>query len=369
MKNIYDITIIGGGVIGISICDELTARGYKVLVVEKNPRLAQETSEGNSGVVHGGFDASSHKLNARLNVEGRKIFENKWFKELDFPWEKVDSLVIALNQEEKNALQELYNRGITNGLTTEEMKLIDGQEVLKLEPNVNPKVLGALLCTASYALDPVALTYSLWKRAENKGAKLLLNHKVVDIKELNNEFEVICQTNEGTNKFFNSKYVINCAGHYSDDIAALLDSKDFTLKTRRGQYSILEKTESKMLNNHIIFLVPTIYGKGVIVAPTLDGHVLVGPTAVENVAKEDTRLVTIDEVEKIATLGKKIMPNLNMKKVCKIISGSRPISVETDDFIIKPSSKNKNFIIVSGIKSPGLSAAPAIALEVANMIK
>jgi len=112
----------------------------------------------------------------------------------------------------------------------------------------------------------------------------------------------------------------------------MINDKDFSLRTRRGQYRILEKTERYMINDHILFMVPTIHGKGVIVAPMLDGHVLVGPSAEEGIAKEDTRLITMEKFEEVATIAKKIIPGLRTERTCFVFSGSRSICVETDDF-------------------------------------
>lgn len=363
----YDVVVIGAGVIGTAICDELASRKFKVALLEKNPKIAEETTEGNSGIIHGGFDPTPGKVNARLNLEGRKLYENNWFKALDFPWQKVDSLVIALNEKEKDAVEKLYYRGITNGLTPQELKILTKAEILKLEPNINPNVDSALLCTSSYIVDPVMLTYALWNRAKVNKAELFLNHKVIKINEGKKDFVVTCSTPEKEVEFTCNK-VINAAGHYAEDIAKMVKAQDFNLIRRRGQYCILEKSEMQMLNNHVIFLVPTIYGKGVIVAPLPDGHVLVGPTAQENIAKEDTRLIDFKQLKTVQKLGQKIIPKLNMERISKLISGSRPICQETDDFVIRYAMHNQRFVNVAGIKSPGLTAAPAIALQVADMI-
>lgn len=369
--NKYDVIVIGAGIIGTSICNELANRGFKVALVEKNPRIAEETTEGNSGIIHGGFDPTPGKINAKLNIEGRKIYENRWFKELDFPWKKIDSLVLAYDEKEKKSLENLYYRGIANGLTPKELKILVKEEVIKLEPNINPKVISALLCSSSYIVDPVMLTFALWNQAKTNQAELFLNYQVINIKENINEnkrnFIVTCKNLTKEVQFLTKK-IVNAAGHYADDIANMIDAQDFHLKRRRGQYCILEKTEAKILNNHVIFLTPTIYGKGVIVSPMTDGHVLVGPTAQENILKEDTRLIDFQQLKIVQKIGKKIIPNLNVERISKIISGSRPICEETNDFIIKYAKNNQNFVNVAGIKSPGLTAAPAIALQVAEMI-
>lgn len=364
----YDVIVVGAGIIGVAIADELASRKYKVAILEKNPKIAEETTEGNSGIIHGGFDPTPGKVNARLNLQGRKLYEEKWFKELDFPWKKSDSLVIALSVKEKPAVEELYYRGIRNGLMPSELKILTKREVLKLEPNLNSKLDCALLCSSSYIVDPVLLTYALWNRAHSNKAELFLHHQVTKIKFSKKEFIVTCQTPEKEISF-RTKNVINAAGHYADEVAKMINAQDFHLKTRRGQYCILEKTEAKTLNNHVIFLVPTIYGKGVIVAPMPDGHVLVGPTAQDNIAKADTRLIDFKQLKIIQKLGKKIMPKLNVNRISKLTSGSRPICQETDDFVISYAKDNQNFINIAGIKSPGLTAAPAIAIEVADMIE
>lgn len=365
--NKYDVVVIGAGIIGASICDELASRGFNVALLERNPKMAEETTEGNSGIIHGGFDPTPGKANARLNLQGRKIYENKWFKELDFPWKKVDTLVIALHPEEKEAVEKLYYRGITNGLEPTELKILDKKDVLKLEPNINPSIESALLCTSSYIVDPVMLTYAIWNRAKNNKAELFLNHQVIKIEEEKDNFTITCKT-LGQETVFSTKKIVNAAGHYADEVAKMINAQDFNLKTRRGQYLILAKDEAKLLNNHVIFLVPTIYGKGVIIAPMPDGHILVGPTAEDGVAKEDTRLIDFKQLKPIQKIGNEIMPTLDMTRITKLISGSRPISEETDDFIIEYAKNNQNFINVAGIKSPGLSSAPAIALQVADMI-
>ncbi|WP_308149582.1 MULTISPECIES: type 2 glycerol-3-phosphate oxidase [unclassified Spiroplasma] len=364
----FDVITIGAGVIGVAISDELAKNKYKVAILERNPRVAQETSEGNSGIIHGGFDPTPGKLNATLNLQGRKIYEKSWFKELDFPWTKIDSLVLAFNKEEMSEVGKLYKRGLTNGVSENELKVLTKEQVMKLEPNVNSNIVGALLCTASYVVDPVLLTQSLVKRALKYKAQLFLNHEVISIKSLTSGFKISCRTNN-KELSFTCQYVINAAGHYADEMANMIDCHDFTLKTRRGQYCILEKTERNIINNHVLFMVPTIHGKGVIVAPMTDGHILVGPTAIDNVAKNETRIITVDDIKYINKIGLRLIPSLKMNKTCKVISGSRPISVETDDFVIASASNNKNFINVTGIKSPGLSAAPAIALLVAELLK
>jgi len=366
---VFDVIIIGGGVIGTAIARELSKYDLQIAIIESNLQVAQETSAGNSGVIHGGFDPTPGTVNARLNLLGKHIYEDEWFKELSFPHKKVDSLVLAFNDVEKKELGKLYDQGIANGLKTEEMEILSREQCLALEPNLNAKVVAALLCRSSYSVDPVSLTNKLVESALLNGARLFLGNRVTSVTKVAEEFGVETINHQSEVRNYRATFIINAAGHYADVMAGMINDQDFSLRTRRGQYRVLEKTERHMINDHILFMVPTIHGKGVIVAPMLDGHVLVGPTAEEGVAKEDTRLITMEKFEEVVMVAKKIIPDLRTERTCFVFSGSRSICVETDDFWIAPSSKDKRFINIAGIASPGLSSAPAVAHEAAALIR
>ena len=365
---VFDVIVIGGGVIGAAIARELSKYNLQIAIVERNLRVAQETSAGNSGVIHGGFDPTPGTVNARLNVLGRHLYENEWFKELNFPHRNLHSIVLAFNDVEKKELHKLYDQGINNGLKADELEILSLEQCLALEPNLNATVVAGLLCTSSHSVDPVTLTNKLVESALVNGAQLFLGNRVTRITKVGEEFCVETINHHSQGQDYRARFIVNAAGHYADVIAGMINDKDFSLRTRRGQYRILEKTERYMINDHILFMVPTIHGKGVIVAPMLDGHVLVGPSAEEGIAKEDTRLITMEKFEEVATIAKKIIPGLRTEKTCFVFSGSRSICVETDDFWIAASSKDKRFIHVAGIASPGLSSAPAVAQEAVALI-
>src|SRR6516225_66911 len=366
---VFDVIFIGGGVIGAAAARELSKYDLQIAIIESNLQVAQETSAGNSGVIHGGFDPTPGTVNARLNLLGKHIYEDEWFKELSFPNKKVDSLVLAFNDVEKKELGKLYDQGIANGLKTEEMEILSREQCFALEPNLNAKVVAALPCKSSHSIDPVSLTNKLVESALLNGARLFLGNRVTSITKVGEEFWVETINQHSQTKKYRATFSINAAGHYADVIAGMINDQDFSLRTRRGQYRVLEKSERHMINDHILFMVPTIHGKGVIVAPMLDGRVLVGPTAEEGVAKEDTRLITVEKFEEVAVIAKNIIPGLRTERTCFVFSGSRSICVETDDFWIAASSKDKRFINVAGIASPGLSSAPAVAREVVGILK
>jgi glycerol-3-phosphate dehydrogenase len=366
---VFDVMIIGAGVIGAAITRELSKYRLRAAIFEKNLQVAQETSAGNSGVIHGGFDPRPGTLGAKLNLLGRHLYENEWFNQLDFPRQKVDSLVLAFNDLETHEIERLYNQGVANGLEKNELQILNRDQCLNLEPNVNPQISAALLCTSSHIIDPVCLTKKLVESAVANGVQVFLGSKIESIIKDPELFIVNITDSHSQIASYGSRFIINAAGHYADVIARMIDDRDFSLKARRGQYRVIEKTERGIINDHILFLAPTVHGKGVIVAPMLDGHLLVGPTAEDGIAKDETRLITLEQFEKIGVIGKKIIPNLRMERTCNVFSGSRPICVETNSFWIAPSSKDQRFIHVAGISSPGLSAAPAIAREAFSLLQ
>lgn len=367
---IFDVAIIGGGIIGGVISYELSKYKLKQIVFEKNPTLADETIRGNSGAIHGGFDPEPGKWEAKLNVLGNKLWSTKIFKDLEFPKVKIDSIVVAFDKEEEKHLQKLYDRGLENKVPKEYLKIISRKEVIEKEPNVNPKVTKALVCSSSWAIDPVAATKAFFGVSQNNDAEIMRNSEVTGIKFIKSEtknksyFEIMIN---GKDKYY-SRNIINAAGHYADIIAEIAGYPDFKQMTRRGEYIILSRSEREKVHS-IIFMVPTIHGKGVIVAPMLDGNILVGPTAEENVIKSETRLVTREKYDLIGKIGNKLIPSLNLEKAIMTMSGSRPIDIASNDFVIQYAKNNKNFINAAGMQSPAISSAPAIALEIAKLLK
>ncbi|WPL39238.1 type 2 glycerol-3-phosphate oxidase [Malacoplasma iowae] len=363
-KKIYDVVIIGGGIIGSIIAYELSQYNLKIKLLEKNPVFADETSRGNSGAIHGGFDPEPHKIEAKLNVLGNKLWREHIFEKIKFPRAKIDSLILAFSDEEMKHVKMLYDRGLQNGVLASDMEILNREEVLKKEPNINPNVYGALLCTSSWAIDTVKASLAFLAVAKNNGVELAKNSEVTSINYgVDNIFDIEINNND----HIYSKNIINAAGHYADKVAELAGYGDFKQTTRRGEYRILDRSLKGIVNS-ICFMVPTIHGKGIIVSPMLDGHILVGPTAEDGVSKEDTRLVTREKYNYIGDIGKKIIPSLDMSKTIMTLAGSRPIDIETNDFVIRYANKNKNFINAAGMQSPAIAAAPAIAIEISKLL-
>lgn len=363
-KLVYDVAIIGGGIIGAAILFYLVEKEKKVVLLEKNNYFARETTQGNSGVIHCGFDAGENKNTAKFNVLGNKLWQESWFKKLEFPRKKADSFVIAFNAEEMQEVEKLYRRGIKNGVSLKHLSVLDREQLLAKEKKLNPEVQGALFCDNSWVIDPVIAAEKMIEKAKSLSADVFNNAEVESvIFEKEKNYFVL---KDKQNNFFYAKKVVNAAGHFADEMAAKNHFDNFKQKTRRGEYIVVDGVEN--LTENVVFMVPTIYGKGVIVAPMLDGNYLVGPTAEDNVLKTETRYITKEKAAEIEEIGKKIFPQIDFKKTKFRYAGSRPIDVESDDFVIRKSQNNPHFIICGGIKSPGISSAPAIAEEVYKLL-
>ena len=355
----YDIAIIGGGVIGCSIARELSKYKFKTVILEKETEVCKGTTKANSAIIHGGYDAKEETLKAKLNVKGNKMYTN-FCKELNVEFKRIGSLVMAFDEENMKTLDILYKRGLANGV--EGLRLItDKSEINILEPNINDDVIGLLLCESAGIVCPFDLNYALIENAINNGVELKTEHNVINIEKQENYFDIY--TNKG---IIQSNYVINAAGVYADEINKMIGGDEYYIIPRKGEYRVLDKSESKKIN-HILFQCPSNIGKGVLITPTVYNNVLLGPTAVEVEYKEDI-LVSDCSLEFISNSVQKIIPKIDTLKTIKSFAGLRA-TPNTKEFMIFASNKCRGFINVGGIESPGLTAAPAIAEYVIHILK
>ncbi len=353
----YDVAVVGAGVIGSLIARELSRYNIKIALVEKNNDMATGTSKANSAIVHAGFDAKPGSLKAKLNVEGTALMP-EICKTLSVPFKPVGSLVVAFSDEEVETLNELLERGNANGVPG--LEIYNSAKLREAEPYISDDAKAALWAPSAGIVCPYELTIAAAENAVVNGAEFIRNFEVKKINFDGNEFALSNGKTEIT-----AKYVINAAGVYCDEIAALIGDTSVHTMPRKGEYMLCDKTVGK-LANHTIFQCPSKMGKGILVTPTVDGNLLLGPSALDIEDKEDVA-TTADTLSQVLEIAKKSVPCLTTREVITSFAGLRA-HCDRNDFIIEPSEKNSQFINVAGIESPGLSSAPAIALYVKNMI-
>lgn len=382
----YQVLIIGGGVIGCAVARELSRYQGKIAVLERASDLCEGTSKANSGIVHAGHDAKPGSLKAHLNVLGNQKME-ALSKELDFSFKRNGSMVLCFHEEERGKLEQLRKQGIENGVKG--LEILNAEEARKKEPNLSEEVVAVLYVPSGGIVCPFGLTIALAENAIENGVEFHLNTEVTAIERRSESYLV--HTNQGD---FESEVVVNAAGVYADAIhnmVAAYDSQQsettagsednkMEITPRRGEYCLLDKKVGTYVS-HTLFQLPNESGKGVLVTPTVHGNLLVGPTANFIEDKEDIS-TTAEGMAVVAERGGKSVKNLPIKQVITSFSGlrarctKRPQLAEgawksaiNGDFVIGEVSGAKNFIDVAGIESPGLSAAPAIGEYVAQVVQ
>lgn len=354
----YDVVIVGGGVIGGMLSRELSKYQVSVCLLEKENDVAMAASRANSGIVHGGYDPIPGTLKAKLNSEGVELLFQA-AKDLCVPIKRNGSMVCAFSAEEEPLLQELYDQGQENQIPG--LKIISGDEARIIEPNLSAAVTKVLHVTNAGIVCPYDLTISAIGNAMDNGVELRRNFKVTAISREKDGFTVTSEKGEQVQ----AKYLVNCAGGYSDQVARMAGDDFFTIIPRAGEYMLLDKAEGTRVS-HTLFQCPTVEGKGILVSPTVDGNLLVGPTAkvVATPESDDTTPAGLAEVERLAA---KSVPSVNFRQVITSFSGVRA-STKGGEFILKESDKIPGLIHAGAIDSPGLTCCVSIAKYLTNLL-
>ena len=351
-----DIIVIGAGVVGCSIARELSKYNLDVLVVEKNSDVSEGISKGNSGIVHAGYNEKIGTLKAKLNIEGNKIFDDL-SRDLQFPFKRNGAFILAFSDEDMNILESLKENGEKLGV--EGLEILTREEALNIEPNLNKEIVGVLNVKTSGIVSPYEMTIALAENAAENGVEFKLNSKVTNIEKISEGYKVTLNNRE----VVNGKIIINASGLEGAFLNNLVSMSKREINPVKGEYCLFDKVAGAMINK-TLFQVPNKLSKGVLVTPTAEGNLLVGPNAVEGKTLETSR----EGIDEILDKSKTSLEELPVARILNTFSGIRPKTKE-GDFIIEEVEDAKNFINVIGIDSPGLTAAPAIGVYVVNMIK
>ena len=351
----YDIIIIGAGVSGCAIARELSRKKASILVVEREEDVCCGTSKANSAIVHAGYDATHGSLMAKLNVLGSEMMPGL-SRELDFHYKQNGSLVVMLDEADRPNLVKLYENGVKNGV--KDLRIIERDELVAMEPNISDNAVAALYAPTGGIVCPFGLTYALAENAASNGAQFQFDSEVTGIEQIDGGWKV--QTVKGD---LEAKVVVNAAGVFSGKIHNMVSDDPMTIIPRRGDYFLLDRTTGGFVER-TIFQLPGKYGKGVLVAPTVHGNTIVGPTAID-IDDPDATATTQSGLDDVRAKCGNAVKNLPLRQTITSFAGLRAHEPRHEFFIgqIAP-----GFVDCAAIESPGLSSAPAIGVMVADIV-
>lgn len=352
----YDIVIIGCGIIGANIAWELSKYKLTIAVLEKENDVACGTTKANSAIVHAGYDPRPGTKMARMNVLGSEMME-ELCRRLGVEYERIGSLAIAFNEKDMEVVHEIYKRGKENGVR--DLKILGKKETLEIEPGLSTEVIGALYAPTAAIINPWGLCISLAENAVLNGAKMHLNTEVKGIVRKDGYYLI-----ETTLGDIEARYIVNAAGTHSDKVSEMAGEPFFKITPVKGEYFLMDKSQGETVR-HVVFQTPNELGKGVLIAPTVHGNLIVGPST-EKIADPDDTGVTLMGLEKVLNISRLSCERIDFSESIRNFAGVRATAEEIDDFIIEASKPD--FVNAAAIKSPGLSAAPAIALEIVKLL-
>jgi glycerol-3-phosphate dehydrogenase len=347
-----DVVIIGAGVVGCAIAREMSRYCLQVVVCEQGAEAGQGgPTKANTGIIHAGYDPLPGTLMARLNVRGNAMYD-QLCADLGVRLERNGTLVVAFSGAERIHLEELRARGKANGVPG--LRIIGHDELMSLEPNLNPAADSALFAATGGTVEPYELTLALAENAALNGVTFLFEHPVHSVCATAGGWQVLAGE-----RTLNTRYVVNAAGLHADDISRMAGAGDFEIRPRRGEYLLLENRSDYDVR-HPVFQVPTTRGKGIVVSRTVDGNIIAGPTA-DDVEDKGCPATTAEGLSRVLAEARRSVPRLDTRQLITEFAGSRAVIAGHDDFLVE--SGAPGFFNAAGIKSPGLTAAPAIAEE------
>lgn len=354
----YDVVIIGAGVSGAAIARELSRYDCNVCVLEKEEDVCCGTSKANSAIVHAGYDCKPGSMMAKMNVRGNAMME-QLSEDLDFPFRRNGSLVLCVEEEQLPALQRLYEQGIQDGVPG--LQLLNHDEALAMEPNLSDNVVAALYAPSAGIVCPFLMNIAMAENAFENGVDFRFNTEVEALRrEEDGRWHI--RTNNGE---YLARCVVNAAGVYADIFHNMVSATKLHITPRRGDYLLLDH-ETEGFVQHTIFQQPGKFGKGVLVAPTIHGNTLVGPTAIDVPDREDTA-TTQEGLDQVISRSAISVKNLPLRKVITSFAGLRAHE-DGHDFVLGPVKDAQDFYDCAGIESPGLSSAPAIGEYIGGMV-
>jgi glycerol-3-phosphate dehydrogenase len=354
----YDVAIIGAGVTGAAIARRLSRYRLSVALLERCADVSFGVSKANSGIIHAGFHHSPRSLKARLEIEGNRAFDQLQ-AELGFPFRRSGIVVAAFSVEDMKVVDNLYAQGLENGAPG--IEIVGRERMLSLEPALSRDVVGGLFAPTGGIIEPYRFVFALAESAVANGVSLLTGWEAGEAVRQGDAWSIRSSTGEK----LSARWVVNAAGLQADTVSAMFGAEKFRILPRKGEEFILDKGAAGP-PSRVIFPVPARTSKGVLVIPTVEGTIMLGPTADEGEDKDDTT-TTPDNLERVFRLASQMVPRISKRDIITSFAGIRP-TLPGDDFYIDQSREAPAFVQVAGIQSPGLTASPAIAERVKELL-
>ncbi len=354
----YDVIVIGGGVVGCATLRELTRFKLRAALFEGAPDICSGQSKANTAIVHAGYDAKPGTNKARFNVIGNAMFD-RLAEELDVPFERNGSLVLAFSEEGIPELEKLVWRGVTNGVKG--LRVVRAEELREMEANVSEKAVAALWAPTGGIVSPYELTFACAENAVKNGAAIFRNMPVADVTQ-DGRGGYLLRARE---REVAARAVVNCAGIHADEINNLVSAEKIEITPRRGEYYIVDKSYGKLFKS-AIFQLPTAMGKGVLVARTVEDTILLGPTA-DDIPDREDKATTAAGLARVLERAALTWENIPRRGFITTFSGVRA-HCDKDDFVLGEPGDAPLFFNAAGIESPGLTSAPAIAVYLAESV-
>lgn len=358
---VYDVAIIGAGVVGTLTARELSKYKLNNVLLEKTSDIAMGSTKANSGIVHSGYDAMPGTLMAKYNVKGCRMME-ELAKTLHVPYKKNGSLVLAFSDEDVKTLGELYDRGIKNGIPANELHIICREEIKRIEPNINDAAVAALLATEAGIVSPYELAIAAGECAVGNGTEFIRDFPVESYTYDKGVFTITAEDGRQVQ----AKVIVNAAGLYANELSKKFNGEDFDVKPRLGEYGLMDRSCEGLIT-HTVFQCPNpVYGKGVLVAPTTHGNIFVGPTSFD-MDDPENKSVRVGALSEIFGYARKSVPSISQRDMITSFAGIRSHRNDPHDFVIEKAKTGEPVVNLIGIESPGLASSPAIAEEARKM--
>ena len=353
----YDVVIIGAGVVGAAIGRELSRYKLTIAILEKEEEYGFGVSKSNSGIIHPGTQHPAGSLKGRLCVQGN-ILIRKIAQELGVDFQEVGELIVAFTQDEVTRLRALKSEAEVLGVPG--LRIVDRGWLKVHEPNLTGEVVAALYAPTAGMVSPYRLVYDLCENAMRNGVEIRTQTKAQNVSRAQGCFEI------GTSRgLFKARFIVNAAGLHADDVARMAGVGDIAIRPRKGEEFILDKKREHLVN-HLIFPLPSKTSKGILIIKTADGNPMIGPTA-DDIDDKDDLSTTDGGLRKVLAAAQKMIPSISEGDIIAYFAGLRPVAGE--DFIIRHEDSVRGLVTVAGIQSPGLTAAPAIALLVRDILE